>query len=403
MNADLPMLPRIGFPGPPRIKAFASTLMEGILAGDIEWGEARCFFDIPGVGFHQSGFLLLCHTVGYRADGSHTVAIPPSMQEALGNTSLAGVEPIDFKMPHQTMYFSLPNSKFQLWGGPTGWHACSGVYLSEVYRDDDTDNELTGLKVYLWGAENEKSREEGDDASFWFHIDLEEMRANKWDFDTYIKSILSDEDREIKMRVITVGPDPNGGLREVGNEPMGMADQGHIKDVHQLTRLVLNTVLYLTSADAIIEEDAGSQAFLKEASSLENAYKRIKNKSKGKARRLAKRLGEIPKDRILWIGSRSEAMPKYSAEGSWWPRKDILRAKLVAMRDDPEAEERSARLEEAEAKMKEATGVEDIAECVREIREHRKWFADKMTHAEGLAGSLHATRRWIQPRKAKGG
>lgn len=373
--------------------------MDGILNGKIAWEEARSFFEIPGVGFHQSGFLLLCHTVGYRADGRHTVAIPPSMQEALGKTSLAGVEPIDFKMPHQTMYFSLPNSKFQLWGGPTGWHTCSGVYLSEVYRDDDSDNVLTGLKVYLWGAENERSEGEGDDASFWFHIDLEEMRANKWDFDTYIQSILSDEDREVKMRVFTHRLDSEGGFG-VSNEPMGMANQGHIKDVHQLTRLVLNTVLYLTSADAIIEEDAGSQAFLKEASELERAYKRIKNKSKGKARRMSKRLGEIPKDRILWIGSRSEAMPKYTAEGSWWPRKDLLRKKLLESRNKMAAQVPLAEVREG---LKNAKEVDDIAEAVSEVQRSADWYRKQLAECRGLAESLESTRRWIQPRKAKGG
>ena len=392
MSTQLPMLPRRGLPGPPESADIRRALVNSVLADDhpISLREAMHFFKLDGGGFHHAGFALLCHTVMYKQAGHHTIAIPAAMQEALSNTSLAGIQYLDFVMPHITMYFALPDSAFQLWGGTTGWHRCAGVYVTRVCSAEEG---YDVLKFYFWGIENERSSYEGDDASFWFEMDLKAMQEAEMDFDQYILKVLSNPANRT----------PN--FHELNGDAPVM-DTGHLKDIHKLTRLIVNSVLYLNTPDAVIQLDAEAEALRKEAGELMSAWRRIKNKNKGKAKRMVKRYNSIPKDDIIWIGDVANATSEQPivTEGSWWPRKDLLRAKLTAMRDDPENQERSDLLDDAESRMANATDVEDIAQCVREIRDHRKWFDDRMSYADELGASLNATRRWIRPRrKAKGG
>ena len=388
------------------------SLLNALQAGSLSWEEAAAFFYMPGVGFHKSGFLLAAHTISYRQTGHHTIVVPAHMQAALAATTLAGIGFKDLKLPHAAMYFAFPDSVFQLWGGSqTRWHPCGGVYVS-YHSGDRTPDYVEGcatalagkflkggsthcLKLYFWGVENERSSGPGDDASFWFSINLDEMEENGWDFATYIERVLTDPKRDSTQEYFSEGAIRRGLATDLSTPET-------IKDVHKLTRLVLNSLLYLTSPDAVIEKDHTTQAQQAELKNLQAALKRIKNKTKGKARRLQKRIGELHEDKILWIGGADPSghTRTFAKEGSWWPRRDVLRRRIETLGVEMAAQ---PSVDEASNTLVEAKGVQDIAEKVAAVATQRRWFTKKAKKVEALQESLDATRRWVPPHPNKGG
>jgi hypothetical protein len=394
------------------------SLLQALQTGSLSWEEAAAYFYMPGLGFHKSGFLLAAHTVSYRQTGHHTIAVPAHMQAALAATSLAGIGFKDLKIPHAAMYFAFPDSVFQLWGGPqTRWHPCGGVYVSyhEGERTLDYSDGAVGinreprsvvrsrcLKLYFWGVENERSSGPGDDASFWFTINLDEMEENDWDFATYIERILTDPKRDNTHEYFSEGAIRSGLATNLSTPET-------IKDVHKLTRLVLNSLLYLTSPDAVIEQDPTAQAQQAELKNLQAALNRMKNKNKGKARRIQKRIGELPEDKILWIGGADPSAPQpttkaghiaeFVKEGSWWPRRDVLQRRIEKLK----TEMTTFSVEGAKDDLAKAEGVEDIAKRVAEVATQQRWFTKKAKKVEALQESLNATRRWVPPHPNKGG
>ena len=390
MDIKIPMLPRVfpdEFPSPlPRY------LVDALVDGSMSILDASNAFELPGGNFHRSGFLLTAHTVGYLQTGQHTVAIPGPMQQALADTSLGGVCAEDVKLPHTTMYFALPDSRFQVWGGSrTGWHPCGGVYVSYQAASQDTSTAFerpTTMAFYFWGMPNEKSTGVDDDASFWFTICLEEMELNGWDFETYIQNILGDPERDAtdEFTRIMVGPRPGNG------DP--------VRDAHKITRLIINSLLYLNSEDANIEQDAVASTQRREARDIERALSRMKNRNKGKAKRLARRLQEVPTDDIMWIGKEATPVPgRLTHEGSWWPRKDVLRKRIQKIESEMEGH---PTVEDVRKTLQEAEGTpEELAAQVGALATHRRWWGKKEKKLEELHASLNATRRWIQPRRSK--
>ena len=315
MSTNLPMLPRQAFDSAPDgARSLIYDLQEAVCEGTMDLSEAASYFYVPGMGFHQSGYLLFCHLWSYRMAGRHTVAVSSHMQQALAHTSLACIRSVDLVMPHHTIYFSFPDSMFQLWGGETTrWHPCSGAFVSQASMEGKTV-----LRFYFWGAENELSQCKGDDASFWFDIHLDQMAEEDWDFDEYIKRTLHDPEHDATFQALS--------LKGEAMMRKELGGGNHIKDVHKLPRLVINSVLYLSSGDAVVEQDAEAEAHRQEYLGLTRAYGRMKNKTKGKARRMQKRMKELHQDQICWIGPSApvrETNGKVNQEGSWWPRRDI--------------------------------------------------------------------------------
>ena len=393
-----------------------AALLKALETGALSWEEAAAFFYMPGMGFHKSGFLLAAHTVSYRQTGHHTIAVPAHMQAALAATSLGGIKFEDLSLPHAAMYFTFPDSVFQLWGGPqTRWHKCGGVYVS-YHSGDRTPDYYDGcvpalgpkekanhcLKFYFWGVENELSSGPGDDASFWFSINLNEMEDNDWDFATYIECVLSDPNRDSTHDYFTENAIRSGLATD-------MSSPETIKDVHKLTRLVLNSLLYLTSADAVVEPDPVGLVQQTELKNLRAALGRMKNKSKGKARRLQRKITEIPPDKILWIGGADPSATQTKAgqpitfikQGSWWPRRDLLQHRLEDL--ETQITTLEGLMEGSKESLANAEGVEDVAQAVREIALQQRWMGMKVRKIEALQESLDATRRWVPPHRNKGG
>ena len=386
------MLPRQAFGGAPEgAQSLLQDIQEAVCEGTMGLDEVASYFYVPGLGFHQSGFFLFYHLWSYRMAGRHTVAVSSHMQEALAHTSLAGIRSDDLKMPHRTIYFSFPDSMFQLWGGnSTQWHPCSGAFVSQDHREGSPV-----LRLYFWGAENGLSQCKGDDASFWFEINLDHIRE-EGGFDAYITQTLANPANDASFQ----------GLHLEGEALMRQTlgnTHGHIKDIHRLARLVINSVLYLSLGDAVIEQDAEAEANRREYRELARAYGRIKNKNKGKGRRIQKRMKGLHQDHICWIGPPAPmrgTSDEANREGSWWPRRDLVGKRIEGIQNEIENQ---TPVEEAEAALRGAEGVKSIAEALKKVSERRRWAAAQQTQLEALTESLYATRRWIPPRFKGGG
>lgn len=404
------------------------TLIEGLVEGAISWEEAAHYFSMPGIGFHQSGFLLTLHTAEYRKFGRQTVCIPKDMQTALMRTSLTEIHPQEFKSPYGSIYIALPDSDCNLWGGPrTRWHQVGGVYARYVeggrmtsldtdtgrveHAEGSSDNSV--LQLYMWGVENDKSTGPGDDANFWFTIDLREMARRGLDLEAYVEMVMDDPSRDDSTATLTeLGKAVHAGF---SFREMAAPDrQLQIDNVRNVVRIVLNGILYMNTPDAIIEPDEMSETFRKEREKTEAALSRLKNPNKSRGRRLAKKLAGIPSDNVVWIG-RDVRVPSTSSEtgdrtqsdtirwvrGHWWPRKDTI-ARRVADKRRLLVESEAA-MELQRAALKAATDVDAIAQGVCEFNDSKKCVEKGRTVLEGLVHDLNGKRRWVRPyRRGKG-
>ena len=203
--SDIRMLPR-EVPRDP----IHQSILDGLIDGTLAEQDASVFFEIPGVGFHRAQWLLTLHLKEYAKTGKQTFVIPSNMQDALRNTSLAGVQPSEIKVPHSVQYIALPDCEAELWGGPTTqWHRVGGVFLRYEQGKDRTHNDGTVQKaregdpgciyLYLWGMENDRSSGPGDDASLWMAVDLQEMADQETDLETYLWNILQDPSRDATL------------------------------------------------------------------------------------------------------------------------------------------------------------------------------------------------------------
>jgi hypothetical protein len=365
---------------PPKDDPVLPLLVEGLESGRLSWEEAASVFP----GQFRSMFLLLAHTVSWRLMGRRVVSVSREMQRLFARTSLAGIEAPDLDLEHPSIYFSLVDSEFELWGGPrTQWHRCHGVYMTLARGDASSTNPkeepVVELKFYLWGDANKRSQGQGDDASFWFSVNLAEMTENGWDLETYLNTVLSDRTREV--------------TGTVASHPQGM------RDVAMLIRLVINAALYLGSEDGEAEFDAKTIRYGLERQKLEADLDRIKNRSKGKARRIQRRLDEIPQEKIWWVGAHTPPQKEGPlVAGSWWPRKDILRERL--REGLAQAREAQAQLKNSREALRDVDG--DFAGAVRQVAADLRVVNNQKSRLEDLSANLSATRRWVRPRPHKG-
>jgi hypothetical protein len=397
------------------------TLIKGLVEGSISWEEAAHYFAMPGMGFHHSGFLLTLHTAEYRKFGRQTVCVPKEMQDALMRTSLAEIHPKEFRSPYGSLYMALPDSDCNLWGGNrTGWHQVGGVYARYVeggrmtsfdaatgiveHQGASSDNAV--LQLYMWGMENDKSAGPGDDANFWFTINLREMAERGLDLEAYVMHVLNDPSRDASTDGLTdLGKAVNMAftLREM---PLTIMHK-QIESVQDIVRIVLNAILYMNAPDALIEEDEMATTFRKEREATEKALARLKNQRKRKGRHLRRKLEEIPSDNVVWIGRdiRTSASPKSgstrTAEGTrwvrghWWPRKDTIARKVsVGRRVLVEME---AELELEREALKTASDVKLIADKVRGFNDVKIRVRNEREALATLVRELDGKRRWVRP------
>lgn len=406
----------------PRDPHHAELLRIGALLPLDDWAQ---HFWMPGIGFHRALFYLSTNWLGWVDCGKQVFEVDPNLQKALAETSLESVVAEDIKSPRQTIWMSFPDSDLKAWGGgKTGWHKVVGAFVSvevgfrkyydselKAFRSLSVENDAGALNIMVWGEENEKSQGVGDDAISWVTVDLQEMREQGPDLESYLKQLLSDNSRN----------DTLDGLSEFAKQmsfrtelPKGAQEGVFRHQMQKIVRVIVNTLLYLNSQNPRVELDPESIAQAERIEKMRDSYTRVK--STGKQRRMERKIHkayakavwtlrvgkgtEAPTSRNPGATSASESSGSpFWVRGHWWPRKRTIRE----------------RISEQESQVAKAENESSVA--ARELREASKATGGLTLSAlraqaalekaeEGLAEAKNKYAqklRWVEPyRKNKG-
>ena len=378
-----------------------SYILDQIIRGELGPEETAEYFYMPGVGFHRSLYTLTLHQAEYVMAGRQNFVIPPAMQTALANTSLEDVSPSEVRTPYPNQYIALPEGQTKIWGGnKTQWHQVEGVYVrfrrgvKRHYAGADTEpktappNDPGCVYLYLWGPENERSTHVGDDASMWMVLDLHEMEEEGYDLETYLKVILEDPRRDTTLEDME-NPEVMKGLGLVTQLPEGQEARKNIIDT---LRIVFGTFLYMDSTDPVLELDPATEEKAVKIKTLEDSLSRTKDPTRGKGKKLQRKLEKIPKDVTTWVGGRSwgtltieepkdrNSPRKHWVRGHWWPKKATIKNKF------------NRKEQEIKSLILEAGSASDTR------KEYLQWkvvkFKEELLE---LKDKLDSKRRWVMP------
>lgn len=379
------------------------TLLDSVWMGKTTLAEIEPLFWDPHAGFNRSAWFLTRHLLEHRHYGKQAFVVPPPMQKALKRTSLTGIEVEDIHLPYESVYISLEDCEAQVWGGTrTQFHNVGGLFLTRVHPKSGSQ-----IHVLIWGVENERSRHPGDDALAWMTLDLQEMKEQRLDLERYILTILSDPKRETVDPVIDAD-----AAQEMGylNKMPHQEDlrQKIITGVQDTLRIAFNAMLYLSSDKAETDTTEMDERAERRAD-LQTKLGRIKNKKKGRARKLQRELDALPTDTVTWLGrsyrdtfsdetgTRSaSAQREHWVRGHWWPRKDTIRMRIAQAQAEEDA--LTADLTELQGLVR-SLPVEECAQHLLPLSRLKKAVEEAQEKRIEVATSLNAKRRWVQPYK----
>lgn len=302
---------------PPEFKDAVIADATGELCGS---ANAAMFF---GTTYTMTRFMLM-----YEREREQVICVGPRMQAAFANTSLANV-PLDMvRPPYPCFYLAVPESEdLVLWGGSrTGWHRVAGMYVVKQPHH-------VSFSVLAWGEANEKSIVPTDDATFWFSIDLDhhaetmeesfERSLNSKNVRRTISTIEGESEAVAQELENLHALDPDALRRinldkaldkllanraaETSDFGMGLHSQGHdperIERVRntsrKLMRIAVNAILYMNSTGADVSEPETNES---ERARLRKKLAGFKNPNKKDARITKRKLDELTRSRIVWVG-----------------------------------------------------------------------------------------------------
>ena len=233
----------------------------------------------------------------YARNGQQTFCIGPRMQGLLTDTDCSGVPEQFVQMPFPCFYIATPDTAHEIYGDKhTGMHHLSGAYLWQRHPDE--------ILFLLWADDNEKSRQVGDDATFWFSLGLTDVPRKKMDdgtilldFDAYFRQSLQDNNRDRSDWYV-------------------QADQTEyqvaLSQIPDTLRMCINLLLYLTSLKADKQADdeerrkrrALQRKMDKDLAKVKNPAKRRKRK-KSMEREMLRLSSAV----IVWLGKTLEKAP----------------------------------------------------------------------------------------------
>lgn len=392
-----------------------ATILNLLQRGEITATQATGFFDMPGIGFHRSLWLLTLHCVEHKRYGQQTFVVPREMQGALGRTSLSEVTVDDLHFPYPAMYFALPDYDKEIWGGnDTLWHKIRGVFVwhekgertlpSDKSVDPETDKGM--IHFYIWGAENERSRHKGDDASLWAALDLNEMAQHSDDLETYLERVLRDTSREKKDFQDNPELADRFGftfLPQTGERRTKQEDS-----VIDTLRIVFNSLLYIGSEGAELDVDPSTAAAKERLALLGPQLER--SKSEGKRKKIRRKIEKLPMDTVTWIGRsvRYDSEPgegtgkgtpqkRHWVRGHWWPKRSTIQRRIV----DLEVQHQSVLSEYADLKdiVARASTPEDTSAHLTRLAFVRAKALKADSEINDLRVRMEAKRRWVMPYK----
>jgi hypothetical protein len=385
----------------------------------VTYTEAAGFFDMPGVGFHRSLWLLSLHCAEHLRHGQQTFVVPTGMQGALSRTSLAGVTVDDLRFPYPSFYMALPDYDREVWGGSqTQWHKIRGAFLwheqgkREIKMPGEVEvapeNDRGILHIYLWGEENERSKHRGDDASVWTALDLNEMHRQSDDLEGYLDRILRDPSRE-KTDTYQDDPVVSDLLGFTFLPTTGQMREKQTESVMEALRIVFNALLYMDSDGAEMEMDASCVGAAERRTEIEQQLSRMKNQKKGRARKLKKELDGLPTDTVTWVGRSYRStndgsgggvgtpQRRHWVRGHWWPRRDTIRNRIAEL----EVRHQSVLSEYADLKdiVARASTPEDTSTHLTRLAFVRVKAQKAESEINDLRVRMEAKRRWVAPYK----
>jgi len=309
------------------------TLLQRVETGTVEPPEFREFFQREGY-YHYSLMRASIMLLHYRRYGQQTFLMGPKFRELLSRTSIQGVPVSAIKLPYPVFYIALADCPWLLWGGDTGFHNLTGILVGLDIRDEQTD-----LTFFLWGEENHKSRVVGDDASFWFTLNLGEALSLKEaegdiNLESYVRKILKDpnRDRSDYTEVNDEGPESSKQFM------VDIPDNGPVRDTiadtaANVVRVVINLLIYLQSVGAQQDTHETTTRRQQTHQDLKALGDKPHGKQKKRKRKLENELERLSEAHITWIGKQIEQTsgapraPQGKAihhwvRGHWWPRLD---------------------------------------------------------------------------------
>lgn len=214
--------------------------------------------------------------------GQNVYSMGPKARETFSKLKLGKLAPKDLKLPFKGIYIDIgTNSGLKIWGGPrTKWHEVEGAYVYAIPEgliatsDEGSLERPEVIGVILWGPCNSRSIDPTDDAIFNVMLRTDKLTSGV-DAEKHFKSILS-------------GKRFAQATDETSDELLGAREglsKNSIPDIVKAVRIVLNSILYITSAEPEISEDPR----VTEKRAIEKKLLKAGPSKKGKLkRRLAK-------------------------------------------------------------------------------------------------------------------
>ena len=305
---------------------------EGIQEAEAVGGER---FD--SLKFNQANAMVSFHTAGRQC-----FELGDKLTETFAQVDLTKVEIKCLRMPYDCFWITLPKGTGTIWGGRrTGFHDIGGMYVSKQ-NIHGTEN----LNLLIHGRPNKFSTNTGDDAIAFLTIDLDNIANNGKNFEQYLTDLFAggpsyspnnfkddiyglDTQEEIidhqplpglpgtpvKVTASYEVNSPKGhAFPLTGPAPSKEALRQHTDDAFRaMTRIAVNTILYLTSPKNEVEVDEKQQ---KSFDTVESICKNEKSLSFHKAKRLATKVSKKKYTRLTRLAPTLEKKLK-TRKGGW--------------------------------------------------------------------------------------
>jgi hypothetical protein len=285
-----------------------------------ELADGSCSGFLSGIGEETtrvSNYLMLL----YDRFGQNSYVMGPKVQDLFRRTSLEKVTPDMLVPPVTGFYVALPDCPWRIWGGArTRWHQLSGVYVGftksssrktfvpgtplEKVRREPT------VHFALWGEANEHSESRLDDALLWHSMSLEEWAKDGCDLETFFEkqAVMLVDEHDVEAWKGCDPLDPAHRTRPAAPETAELVE--HRYTLTCVLRTVFNLCLYLNSD----EPDLEVQDPKDEATRLRKEIGQ--KKSGGKRKKLERRLANLPKTRIVYVGPLFESLGQDTSRSS---------------------------------------------------------------------------------------
>ena len=181
---------------------------------------------------------MLANKRAYYQHGCNSFIVSEKMCDMFEQTDVHNVKKEHIKVPYEGFYISIPEGRYQIWGGKrTRYHDSWGIYVR--YGCDWEDPKF--LVVSVIAGPNERSTAFDDDALTWVGIDLEEIQHKG----SIERSVI----QRMGMADILKPWNAEVGTMPADNQTMAeQLDKEQIEVLVKAIRVSINLILYLNHA-----------------------------------------------------------------------------------------------------------------------------------------------------------